>query len=78
MNKRQKQIDYTAIGKRVFDLRSARGYSQMELAELLGVERRQIGRIENGSSLLKTEVIILMAKAFGVSTDYILNGIKGR
>ena len=74
MNKRQKQIDYTAIGKRVFDLRSARGYSQMELAELLGVERRQIGRIENGSSLLKTEVIIL----FGVSTDYILKGTEGR
>ena len=41
MNKRQKQIDYAAIGKRVFDLRSSRGYSQMELAELIGVERRQ-------------------------------------
>ena len=39
---------YHDFGKRFKELREAKGYTQEQLAEYLGVEARQISRIETG------------------------------
>ena len=73
-NNRKKLMSNLAIGRRVFELRKERGYTQVQLATRLGIERKSIGRLENGESLLKTEVIMGIAEELHTSTEYILTG----
>ena len=73
-NNRKKLMANLAIGRRVFELRKERGYTQVQLATRLGIERKSIGRLENGESLLKTEVIMGIAEELHTSTEYILTG----
>ena len=59
--------------ERIGDLRTKIGLSQKELAEMIGVSASQLSRIENGETQsISSELLIKLAKAFGVSTDYIL------
>ena len=60
-------------GERITDLRKARGWDQKTLAENSGLSESQISRIENGKiGKLSHDILIKLAKAFHVSTDYIL------
>ena len=59
--------------ERIGDLRTKIGLSQKELAEMIGVSASQLSRIENGETQsISSELLVKLAKAFGVSTDYIL------
>jgi len=59
--------------ERIGDLRTKIGLSQKELAEMIGVSASQLSRIENGETQsISSELLIKLAKAFGVSADYIL------
>jgi transcriptional regulator with XRE-family HTH domain len=61
------------IHQRVCNLRSDKDWSQKELAEKIGVEPSQISRIEsNKTKDISNDILIKLAKVFGVSTDYIL------
>ena len=61
------------IPERIGDLRSHNNLSQKKLAELIGVAPSQISRIENGETQsISSDILIKLAKAFGVSADYIL------
>ena len=60
------------IGEKVYQLRKAKGYSQEELAELLGVTRQAVSKWELGSSTPELESVVELAKLFGVTTDYLL------
>ena len=57
------------IGRRLRELRLARGYSQAELASLAGVTRSTLSRLENGtlSDLGATKLLALLELAGGVS-----------
>lgn len=58
-------------------LREERGWSQEQLREIVGVERREtITQWENGTRKVKAEHILLLCKAFDVSADYLL-GLSG-
>lgn len=61
------------IGNRIKTLRESAGLSQKELAEILSIQRVSLNYYEMGTRLPKTEVIIAMAKFFGVSADYLLS-----
>lgn len=75
MDKRKKEhLANLAIGRRVFELRKEHGYTQIQLATRLGIERKSIGRLENGESLLRTEVFIEIAKELNTSMEYLLTG----
>ncbi len=61
------------VGERIGDLRSQRKLSQRELAVMIGVAPSQLSRIENGETqTVSSDILIKLAKAFDVSTDYIL------
>jgi len=61
------------IHERIGDLRSNHKLSQKKLADMIGIAPSQLSRIENGETQsVSSDVLIKLAKAFGVSTDYIL------
>lgn len=60
---------------RVKKLRKARKLSQKELAEALGLTQTAISGIESGLRTTTIEKLILLAKFFEVSSDYLL-GLK--
>ena len=61
------------IFERIGDLRSSKGWSQKKLSEITGIVTSQLSRIENGNiKNISSDILIKLAKAFGVSTDYIL------
>ncbi len=60
------------IGKRIKELRTENKLSQQQFGELLSVSQDTISLWENGKSLPTTENLLVIAKKFNVSTDYIL------
>ncbi len=60
---------------RVKKLRRQRNLNQTELAEALGLTQTAISAIEGGIRTTTIEKLILLAKFFDVSTDYLL-GLK--
>ncbi|MDI7219518.1 helix-turn-helix transcriptional regulator [Leptospira santarosai] len=62
----------SSFGDKVKKLRKEKGWSQDELASKISVHGRHIGKYENGSTMPNSETVIKMAKAFEVSTDYLL------
>ncbi len=53
------------LGARIKELRKARGFSQEQLAELVGVEPKHISRIEVGGSYPSLNRVELIAVALG-------------
>ena len=60
---------------RVKKLRKQRKLSQQELGDKLGLKQTTISGIESGARTTTIEKLILLAKFFDVSTDYLL-GLK--
>ncbi len=60
------------IGERVARLRKERGYTQMELAEKVGIIQTIVSAIETNALKLSAEMAIRFALALEVSTDDLL------
>lgn len=60
------------IGEKILSLRKARGWSQEELADKIGVSRQAVSRWEADSAKPDADKIILICDLFGVSADYLL------
>lgn len=58
--------------KHLKKLRAAHGYTQMEVAEMLGVQRPTYSRYESGERQPDYETLIKLSKIFGASIDYIV------
>lgn len=58
--------------KRIRDLREDNDLKQRELAEILGCSQRVYSNYERGDLDIPTEVLIKLARHYGVSVDYIL------
>lgn len=59
-------------GDRLRRLREARGLSQDDMEERLGLGNGQLYRYENGKSEPSTETLVRVAQEFEVSVDYLL------
>lgn len=57
---------------RVRELRIDRGLSQREIAEYLHITQQCYSKIETGRMDITGERLLLLAKLYGVTTDYIL------
>ena len=70
------------MGEKILNLRKARGWSQEELADRVGVTRQAVSRWESGSAKPDADKIIAICDLFGVSADYLLrvsyNGESGQ
>lgn len=60
------------IGEKILNLRKARGWSQEELADRVGVTRQAVSRWESDSAKPDADRIIALCDLFGVSADYLL------
>lgn len=60
------------LGEKIQELRRRNGMSQDTLAEILDVSRQAVSKWERDEAMPETDKIIRIAKAFSVSTDYLL------
>lgn len=60
------------ISKRIYELRKEKQISQQALAKAIGVTQKAIDFWEKGINEPKATYIFLLAKFFGVSSDYLL------
>ena len=64
------------IADRIQQLRKARGISQEELADRIGVSRQAVSKWESEQSMPDVEKVLLLGDYFEVTTDYLLKGIE--
>ena len=64
------------MADRIQYLRKAKGISQEELAEKMGVSRQAVSKWESEQSIPDLDKVILLSEYFDVTTDYILKGIE--
>jgi transcriptional regulator with XRE-family HTH domain len=64
------------VGRLVRALRMSRGFSQTELADRIGVTFQQVQKYETGSNRISMGRLTRVAKLFGLSVPYLLEGGK--
>ena len=62
------------MGARIAALRRQAGMSQAALAQQLGCSASAVGMYEQGRREPPVDLLVQMARLFGVSTDYLLTG----
>ena len=60
------------LGERICILRANLGWTQVELANRLGVAKQTVSNWENGNIQPSIEMLIRLANLFNVTTDYLL------
>ena len=60
------------LADKIIDLRKKNGWSQEELAEMLGVSRQAVSKWESGQAIPDMNRILKLSSVFGVTTDYLL------
>lgn len=60
------------LSKRIHELRSALGWSQVELARALNVSKQTVSNWENDNIQPSIDMLVRLARVFGVTTDYLL------
>lgn len=60
------------LGQRINEMRSALGWSQVDLAKRLGVAKQTVSNWENENIQPSIEMLVRLARIFGVTTDYLL------
>jgi transcriptional regulator with XRE-family HTH domain len=62
------------MGARIAERRRERGWSQEELAELLGIPRTRLGKWENGYNAPPPEDLVALGEILGITVDELLTG----
>lgn len=60
------------LGRRIYELRRAMGWSQVELARRLNISKQTVSNWENENIMPSVEMLIRLSRLFQVSTDYLL------
>lgn len=68
----ERELNVTALGKRVKEYRKTRNYSAEKLGEMVGVTQSHITNIESGNSRASAEILVRIANALDVSLDMLL------
>ena len=63
------------FAQRLKELRTAKGLSHIALGKEIGIAASSVGFWENCINTPSAEYVVILAKFFGVSTDYLL-GVK--
>lgn len=57
---------------RLKDLREDHDYTQQQIADAIGITQRKYSYIETGVQQLTADVLVSLARFYGVSVDYLL------
>ncbi len=68
-------VDEETIGRRLRELRKRRGFTQVELAEKVGIDQTLLSTYERGTVRLHGAMVAALAKALRTSSDELL-GLK--
>jgi transcriptional regulator with XRE-family HTH domain len=66
------KIETKSLGHRIKLCRLSKGFTQLDLAHLLGMKRENVSGYENGRIIPPSTVIIALSKIFNVSSDFLL------
>jgi len=80
MTKREPQLDQDrkAIAERVRELRHNRGFTQAELARLLGLSQNRLSEIERGDGSFSAEQFLRILRLFNVGASEFVSGGSDR
>lgn len=65
-------IEMETLGSRLKKLRIDKKLKQWQMADLIGVNKKQISAYENDTRQPSYDILIRIAQIFSVSTDYLL------
>ena len=68
----------SSFGTRIKRLRQEKDWTQVELAQKVGVHQKQISAYERGVNVPSTDALIKLAEVFGVTLDYLAFEAKGQ
>ena len=60
------------MDNRIKDLREDHDLTQSQIAEAIGITQRKYSYLETGTQQLTDEILVKLAKFYGVTVDYIL------
>ena len=60
------------LSKKIYELRLSFGWTQVQLAQKLGVTKQTVSNWENDNIQPSIDMLIKLSKIFGASTDYLL------
>lgn len=60
------------MDNRIKDLREDRDLTQTQVAKAIGITQRKYSYIETGTQQLTDEILVKLAKYYGVTVDYLL------
>jgi transcriptional regulator with XRE-family HTH domain len=60
------------IGSKISNLRKDKNWSQGDLAQRIEASREIIGKYERNENLPSIEMVVKMARAFGVTADFLI------
>lgn len=66
------------IAERIKKLRQERNWTQVTLADKMGINQKQISAYERGVNLPSTDILIKLAETFDVTLDYLAFESKGQ
>jgi transcriptional regulator with XRE-family HTH domain len=66
---------FQALGRRIRELRTTKGWSQERFAEICGVHRTYMGHLERGEKNASLGSVARVARAFGIALSELLSGI---
>jgi len=66
--------DTKQSGERIREMRRKRGYTQEEMAEILGVSVDTVQRVERGASGARVDMLVMLAAKLDVSLDWLVMG----
>ena len=75
MKERDQIMEQQSMGKRIMQLRKEKGYTQEQLAEMMGVSAQAVSKWENDVSCPDISILPMLAEKLGVTTDELL-GVK--
>lgn len=69
------ELCYRQIGLRIEQMRTALGWTQLELSKKVGQSRSAIANIENGKQRILLHHVDVFAAAFNVAPKHLIKGI---
>ncbi len=73
-NQKAKNDVLVQMGRRLAKVRTEKGYTQEQLANMTGLSIKMISAAENGYKAMRPENIIKICDCLAISTDYLLRG----
>ena len=62
------------MGKRIQEERKNKGFKAIDFADIIGIGKDQLSRIETGKVACKIDYLFVMSKILNVTSDYLLYG----